>query len=138
MPRQTVLAGVALAALAFAVPALAGNMPNAANLSTQQDSRAITMRNLSGSKITQAQVQTTPDGRVWDIGHGAIGTNEASEVIVPARDCLANVKVKLDNGRMLQSTELHSCSSTKIVVGKDAITTPQEAVPGAKQHGTPG
>jgi hypothetical protein len=127
-----------VAVLAFAMPALAGDMPNAADLSSQQQSRAISIRNLSGAKITQAHVQTSPDGRVWDIGHGAIETNQASEVIVPAHDCLANIKVQLDNGRMLQSNELHSCNSTKIVVGKDAITVPQEAVPGGKQHGTPG
>ncbi len=130
-------AGVPLAILAFAAPALAGNMPNAANLSTQQDSRAITLQNLTGEKITQAHVQTT-DGRVWNIGHGAIEDNHASEVIVPARDCLASVTVQLDNGRTLQSTELHSCNSTKVVVRKDAISIPQEAVPGAQQHGTPG
>lgn len=138
MPRPVVLAGVPLAVLALATPALAGDMPNAADLSSQQQSRAISIRNLSGAKITQAHVQTSPDGRVWDIGHGAIETNQASEVVVPAHDCLANVKVQLDDGRTLQSTELHSCNSTKIVVQKDAITIPQEAVPGAKQHGTPG
>ncbi len=135
MPRPVLAAAIPLAILAFAAPALADN---AANLATQQQSRAITMQNLSGAKITQAQVQTTPDGRVWNIGQGAIEDNHASEVIVPAHDCLANIRVQLDNGRMLQSTELHSCNSTKIVVGKDAINIPHEAVPGAQQHGTPG
>ena len=44
MPRQVILAGIPLAILAFAAPALAGDMPNAADLSSQQESRAITMR----------------------------------------------------------------------------------------------
>ncbi len=138
MPRAILFAGVPLASvlLAFAAPAIAENVPNAANLSTQQDARAITIQNHSGTKITQAHVQTT-DGRVWDIGHGSVGTNEASEVIVPARDCLASVTVRLENGRKLESTALHSCNSTKIVVEKDAINIPQEAVPGAAEHGTP-
>ncbi|MBV8613897.1 MAG: hypothetical protein JOY66_09020 [Acetobacteraceae bacterium] len=136
MSRPTFLAGLSLAALAFAGPAVAAD--NAANLSTQQDSRAITLQNYTGTQITQAKVQTSPDGREWQIAQGGISPNEAKEVIVPAHDCLTNVWVQLDGGRVLQSTEMHSCNSTKIVVRKDAITIPQEAVPGAKQHGTPG
>jgi len=135
MPRPIVVAGLSLVALALAAPAIADN---AANLATQQDARAITMQNRAGTRITQAQVQTTPDGRVWDIGHGGIGTNEASEVVVPARDCIADIRVTLDGGRVLHAAGLHSCGSTKIVVRKEGINIPQEAVPGAKQHGTPG
>ncbi|HJS87424.1 MAG TPA: hypothetical protein VJ779_18375 [Acetobacteraceae bacterium] len=135
MPRPIVLAGLSLAALALAAPAIADN---AANLATQQRARAITMQNRSGTRIAQAQVQTTPDGHVWNIGQGGIGTNEASEVIVPARDCIADIRVQLDGGRVLHEAGLHSCSSTKIVVWQDHINIPEEAVPGAKQHGTPG
>jgi hypothetical protein len=62
MPRPVAPAALSVAVLAFAMPALAGDMPNAADLSSQQQSRAISIRNLSGAKITQAHVQTSPDG----------------------------------------------------------------------------
>ena len=140
MHRPIPLAGVPIAVallLAVATSAHAGNMPNAANLSSQQDARAITIQNRSGTEISQAHVQTS-DGRIWDIGHGSVGTNDASQVVVPARDCLANITVELKGGRKLQAVGLHSCNNTKIVVQKDRIELPQEAVPGGQQHGTPG
>ncbi|MEO8715476.1 MAG: hypothetical protein ABI369_10720 [Acetobacteraceae bacterium] len=125
---------LAVAWLAFATPAFAGN---AANLTSQQDARAITIQNRSGTRISQAHVQTT-DGRVWDIGKGGVGTNESAEVVVPARDCLANVSARLKGGRELQAVGLHSCDSTKIVVWKNRIAIPHEAIPGAEQYNTPG
>ena len=125
---------LAIAWLAFAAPAFAGN---AANLTSQQDARAITIQNRSGTRISQARVQTT-DGRVWDIGKDGVGTNESAEVVVPARDCLANVSAQLKGGRELQAVGLHSCGSTKIVVWKNRIDIPHEAIPGAKQYNTPG
>lgn len=42
------------------------------------------------------------------------------------------------DGRTLSADGLHSCNRSQIVVGKENITIPQIAVPGAKQHGTPG
>lgn len=123
--------------LAFSAPAFAADPPNAANLATQQAARSITVQNSSGSRITQAQVQTT-DGRTWNIGHGGIGTNAAAQVVVPARDCIANVSAELSGGRKLQAAGLHSCHNTQIVIRENRIEIPQIAVPGAKQHGTPG
>lgn len=122
--------------LTLAAPALAAK-PNAANLATQQDARSITIQNKSGDRIAQARVQTT-DGKTWHIGHGGIGTNQSAEVVVPARDCIANVWAELKGGRKLQAVGLHSCDRSEIVVRENRIEIPQIAVPGAKQHGTPG
>jgi hypothetical protein len=124
--------------LAFATPTFAAEPPpNSASLATQQAARSITVQNSSGSRITQAHVQTT-DGRTWNIGHGGVGTNESAQVVVPARDCIANVSAELSGGRKLQAVGLHSCHNSQIVVRENRIEIPQIAVPGAKQHGTPG
>ncbi|MGA9869447.1 MAG: hypothetical protein WBQ75_23680 [Acetobacteraceae bacterium] len=136
MPRATVLAGASTALVLLALSAVAADKPNAANLSTQQDSRSITLQNRSGSDITQAQVRTT-DGRVWNLGHGGVSSNHGSDMVVPARDCIAAISVELKNGRKLQVGGLHACDNTQIVVSKSGISIPQLAVPGAARHATP-
>jgi hypothetical protein len=135
MLRPSLLTGVPLVAalLSATYPVLAADMPNA---TTQPDASQIVLQNRSGANIVQGRVQTT-DGKVWNLGSGGLASNQAAQVAVPARDCIANIAVELEGGRRLQSTGLHSCNSTKIVVEKDRIDIPQEAVPGAKQHGTP-
>ncbi len=136
MPRPSFLTGAPLVAallLAATHPVLAADMPNA---TTQPDASQIVLQNRSGANITQGRVQTT-DGKVWNLGSGGLASNQAVQVAVPARECIANIAVELEGGHRLQSVGLHSCNSTKIVVEKDAITIPQEAVPGAKEHGTP-
>jgi hypothetical protein len=139
MPRFA-LAALPLAGLFLAAPALAanGNVPNAVNPYTHPDSRAIAIQNWTSSEITVAKVQTVPDGKTWELAHGGIPRNEASEIVVPARDCIANVWVKLKDGRVLQLAGLHDCRDTQIAVRNERIWIPQLAVPGAKQHGTPG
>lgn len=133
------LAGMVLAAApAFATAPSAGAAPNAANLYTQQDSRSIALQNWTGGTITSAQVQTTPDGRTWKLGQGSIAKSEGAEVAVPARDCIANVRVTLQNGKVLQLAGLHDCKDTQIDVRNERIWMPQMAIPGAKQHATPG
>lgn len=135
MPRLASLPPVlAVALLATALPASA---KNSANLATQQAMRSITLQNWSSSKVTQAHVQTT-DGRTWNLSQGGVSPNAGAEVIVPAGDCIANVKVELQGGRSLQLVGIHSCHDTEIVVRNNQITIPQQAIPGAKQHATPG
>lgn len=132
-----------LAALAFAaVPGVSaraaqGDAPNAANLKTQQASRSIALANHSGTEITAAHVQTT-DGKTWNLAQGGVGSRSGMSIVVPERDCIANVSVTLKGGRRLSADGLHSCNRSEIVVDKYKITIPQIAVPGAKQHGTPG
>ncbi len=132
-PALTVVPLAVVLAL-IALPALA---ENSANLTTQQDMRSIALQNWSTTEVTQARVQTT-DGRVWNLAHGGVSRDEGSQVIVPAHDCIANITVTLRDGRTLQLAGLHACNNTEIVVRNDRITIPQQAVPGAKQHGTPG
>ncbi|HEX5327798.1 MAG TPA: hypothetical protein VFW75_14105, partial [Acetobacteraceae bacterium] len=78
------------------------------------------------------------DGRMWNLAKNRIAENQGAEVIVPAQDCIANVTVKLDNGRTLDDNGLHACHSTHIVVRNNNVSIAREAVPGAQQHGTPG
>lgn len=134
MPRPTPAIGLFAALLLAALPAVAA--PNAANLSTQQDARSISLQNKSDSEITQARVQTS-DGHVWNLAHGGVPQNHGSDIVVPARDCIATISVELKSGRKLQAAGLNACDNTQIIVGKNDITIPQLAVPGAKQHGTP-
>lgn len=96
----------------------------------------VVLKNLSGEKITQARVQTK-QGHVWNIGEDGLKDNQATQVAIPARDCIASVEVALANGRNMQSKDLNSCNETQIVVDADRISIPQQAVPGAQQHGTP-
>lgn len=124
------------AALAFAYAARA-DAPNAINLNVQQASRSIALANHSGTEITAAHVQTT-DGKTWNLAPGGVNSNSGMSIVVPARDCIANVSVTLKDGRTLSANGLHSCNRSEIVVDKYKITIPQIAVPGAKQHGTPG
>lgn len=129
---------VAALLLALAPAGAQAKQSNALNLYTQQDGRAIAVRNWSSHKIVEAQVQTRPDGHVWHVAPGGIPRNEAQEITVPARDCIANVRVKLETGRVLQMTGLHDCKDNLIAVRDNQIFIPRLAIPGAQQHGTPG
>ncbi len=114
------------------------NMPrNAVNPYQHPDERAIAIQNWSSSKVDKAEIQTT-DGRVWRLAKGGIPRNEAHDVAVPVPGCIANVSVTMQSGRQFQLVGLHDCSDTQIVVRNTGLSIPQMAVPGAKQHGTPG
>jgi len=134
MPRSLPLSCLALL---VAVPAWAAQQPPAASLYHQQDSRSISIHNLARQAVTAAQVQTT-DGKTWDLAKGMIPRNQAKEIIVPAQDCITNVRVTLKNGRTLSQNGLNACRNTEIVVQDDRVMIPQQAIPGAQQHGTPG
>ena len=127
----------ALAAIAVAGPALAAQTPPAANLYTQQDTRSIAVQNWSAHQVARAQIRTT-DGRVWTVGKGSIPVDQAAEVLVPGGDCIAGVRVQFQDGRVMQMNNLHACHNTQIVVRNGGLSIPQLAVPGAKQHATPG
>ncbi len=135
MPRPIARAGVPAVALLLGVasPALASNMPNA---TTQQDASQIVVKNMSGANIAEARVQTT-DGKVWSLGSGGLASNQAAQIAVPARDCITSVAVELKDGRKLNADGLHACNETQIVVQKDHIDLPQQAIPGGQQRGTP-
>ncbi len=102
----------------------------------QQDSRSIAIHNLSGQDVESARVQTT-DGKVWNLSRGSIPPNQARELIVPARDCIANVAVRLKNGQTLAGRGLHECRNTEIVVHADSVSIPRRAVPGGSSTGRP-
>jgi hypothetical protein len=136
MSRSALLRAAPLLAATLVAPAFA-LAANSANLATQQDMRSIAIQNWGSANITQALVKTT-DGKVWNLGQGEVGRNQASEIIVPARDCIAAVSVTFKDGRHLQADHLHACDNTQIVVRDDRISIPQQAVPGARQHATPG
>jgi hypothetical protein len=133
MRRPLLLATLLLAA----TPVLAAQNPPAANLYKQPDMRSIAVQNWSSHDVTEVQVQTT-DGKVWDLAKGSIPSDQAAEILVPARDCIANVRVRFNNGRMLQLTELHACRNTQVVIRNEGLSIPQQAVPGAQQHATSG
>jgi len=127
-----------IAALLLATaPAFAAQNPPAANLYTQQDSRSIAVQNWSSHQVTVAQVQTT-DGKVWHLAKGSIPVDQAAEIVVPARDCIADVRVQFQDRRVLALHGLRDCRDTQIVVRNEGLSIPQQAVPGAQQHGTPG
>jgi hypothetical protein len=134
MPRSLPLGCLALL---VAVPAWAAQQAPAASLYHQQDSRSIAIHNLAHQSVTAARVQTT-DGRTWNLAKGSIPQNQAKEIIVPARDCITAIRVTLQNGRTLGQTGLNACRNTEIVVQDNRVMIPQQAVPGAQQHGTPG
>jgi len=123
--------------LAGTIPAFAAQQPPAASLYHQQDSRSIAIENWSGQPITAARVKTT-DGRVWTLAKGAIPQNQAQEIVVPAHDCIGGLAITLKDGRSLIDTGLHECQNTQIVVRANRVTIPRQAVPGGKQHNTPG
>ena len=126
-----------LAALLLAGgPALAAQEAPSASLYGQQQSRSLSVQNWSSQDITSARVRTT-DGKTWNIGKGSIPSKQASEILVPARNCIADIDVRLKNGRNLTDTGLHDCRNTQIVVRDTGVTIPQQAVPGGQQHGTP-
>lgn len=140
MPRPALFAALlASCTLALLQPAAAvpREAPTAANLSSQQAMRSIGLLNRSGSGIERATVQTT-DGRTWSLAPGGVPSRGGAHIIVPEGNCIADVSVTLANGRTLRAAGLHSCNRSEIVVRADKITIPQIAVPGAKQHGTPG
>ena len=136
MPRSLLLPALLLAVS----PAHAAQNPPAANLYKQPDMRSIAVQNWSSHDVTLAQIQTT-DGKVWDLaqgrGKGSIPVNQAAEVLVPARDCIANVRVRFNDGRTLQLAELHECHDTQVVIRNEGLSIPNQAVPGAQQHATP-
>jgi len=68
---------------------------------------------------------------------GGLTSNQATQVTVPARECVDSVEVALKNGRKMQAGDLNACNETQIVVGTDHISIPQQAIPGAQQRGTP-
>jgi hypothetical protein len=132
LPLSGCCLGVLVAGLG---PALAQvrNMPNA---TTAAAASQIVLKNLSGETITQARVQTT-QGHAWDMGAGGLTSNQATQVAVPARECIDSVEVALESGRKLRAGGLNACNETQIVVGTDHISIPHQAIPGAQQRGTP-
>lgn len=128
---------VMMGVIAFAGAALAAQNPPAANLYTQQDTRSIAIQNWSAHPVQQADIRTT-DGRVWHLAKGSIPVDQAAEVLVPGGDCIVDVQVRFQDGRTMQMNNLHDCHETQIVVRDGGLSIPQQAVPGAKQHGTPG
>jgi hypothetical protein len=114
-----------------AAPALAAQQPPAASLYHQEDSRSISIQNWSGQPVTAAQVQTT-DGHTWDIGKGVIPQNQAKEIIVPAQECIANVRVTLQDGRTLGISRANACRNTQVVVRDNGISIPAQAAAGTQ------
>ena len=136
MFRLLPLSGCCLGILVIGLgPALAQvrNMPNATTAATASQ---IVLKNLSGETISQARVRTR-QGHVWDMSAGGLTSNQATQVAVPARECVDSVEVALKNGRKMQAGDLNACNETQIVVGTDHISIPHQAIPGAQQRGTP-
>lgn len=136
MVRLLPLSGCSLGILAIGLgPALAQvrNMPNA---TTAAAASQIVLKNLSGETITQARVRTK-QGHVWDMSAGGLTSNQATQVTVPARECIDSVEVALENGRKMQASDLNACDETQIVVSTERIFIPQQAIPGARQRGAP-
>ena len=146
MPRLPTLARPALLVLPLALgwaAAPAGAAPpgspppNAANLYTEQQRRQIGIQNWSGANIISAEIHTS-NGHTYKLGNGKVSRNEAAAVTVPAHDCITGISIKLQNGKTLSQNGLNDCQADKIMVRDSGISVPQLAVPGAKQHGTPG
>jgi hypothetical protein len=132
LPLSGCSLGVLLAGLG---PALAQvrNMPNA---TTAAAASQVVLKNLSGETVTQARVRTT-QGHVWDMSAGGLTSNQATQVTVPARECVDSVEVALENGRTMRASDLNACNERQIVVSADRIFIPRQAIPGAQQRGTP-
>ena len=136
MFRLLPLSGCCLGVLVVGLgPALAQvrNMPNA---TTAAAASQVVLKNLSGETITQARVRTK-QGHAWEMSAGGLTSNQATQVTVPARECVDSVEVALESGRKMRASDLNACNETQIVVGTDRISIPHQAIPGAQQRGTP-
>jgi hypothetical protein len=136
MFRLLPLSGCSLGVLVVGLgPAVAQvrNMPNA---TTAAAASQVVLKNLSGETVTQARVRTK-QGHAWEMSAGGLTSNQATQVAVPARECVDSVEVALESGRKMRASDLNACNETQIVVGTDHISIPHQAIPGAQQRGTP-
>jgi hypothetical protein len=107
------------------------------NATTAETASQIALKNLSGEAITRARIRTK-QGHEWDMSAGGgLANNQATQVVVPARECIDSVEVLLKSGRKMQASNLNSCNETQVVVSNDSISIPQQAIPGAQERGTP-
>ena len=101
-----------------------------------EQARSISLQNLSSATVTEASATMT-DGKTHALSQGPVRPRQAREIVVPRDECLADVNVRLDNGRSLNSRPGHDCRATRIVVSDNGVQFISSAVPGAQQHGTP-
>ena len=94
-------------------------VPNAVPLSTER-ARSYSIVNRSNQIIVAAHARmTNGDQRdlTWD---KPIRPQQARDVAMPSRDCLAELTVKFQSGRTMQSGS-PGCRETRITVTDDAI-----------------
>lgn len=116
MPRPVLLAALLL----FATPALAQIRPSAPLGPSGQDVRSFSMKNMSHAPIVFARARMT-DGKIRALTYSPVQPGQAREIIVPRKECLAEVVVQLNDGRTLKAPNLNDCRSNQLVVGDRGI-----------------
>ncbi|HET8997707.1 MAG TPA: hypothetical protein VFN42_13650 [Acetobacteraceae bacterium] len=111
MPRPALLAALLL----FATPALAQVRPSAPLGPSGQNVRSFSLKNMSHAPVVFARARMT-DGKIRALTYSPIQPGEARQIVVPRKECLADVVVKLNNGRTLKAPNLNDCRSNQLVV----------------------
>ena len=116
MPRPLFLA----ACLLIATPAMAQLHPSAPLGPSGQQVRSFSLKNMSHQAIVFARARMT-DGKIQALTYSPIQPGQAREVVVPRKECLAEVTVHLNNGRRLKAPHLNDCRSNQLIVGDKGI-----------------
>jgi len=116
MPRPLLLAGFLL----LATPAMAQLHPSAPLGPSGQQVRSFSLKNMSHQAIVFARAKMT-DGKTRALTYSPVEPGEAREIVVPRKECLAEVTVHLNDGRSLKAPHLDDCRSNQLIVGDKGI-----------------
>ena len=131
MSRFALISGLLL--LTSSAPALAQPMPPGP---APAQSRAFSLKNMTGQVITSAQARTT-DGNTRVLSHEPLQPNESRQIIVPRNACLDSVIVHLNDGRTLKAENMDDCRSNQLVVGEQGINVLSSDVQRAQRGARP-
>ena len=115
MPRPLFLAGFLL----IAAPAMAQLHPSAPLGPSGQQVRSFSLKNMSHQPIVFRAKMT--DGQIRALTYSPVQPGQAREIVVPRKECLAEVTVQLNDGRSLKAPNLNDCRSNQLIVGDKGI-----------------
>ena len=116
MPRPLVLAALLL----IATPAMAQIHPSVPLGPSGEQARSFSLKNMSHQAVVFARARMT-DGKARALTYSPIQPGEAREIVVPRKECLAEVVVQLNNGRSLKASNLDDCRSNQLIVHDGGI-----------------
>lgn len=123
------LTGVTLLAAGQSASAqIISHRPNGVPLYQQQNAHSYELVNHSGHVIVSAEARMT-NGDVRDLTWGKpVLPRKGRNVAVPAKECLAVVTVRFDDGRAMRSGA-PNCRQTRITVTDHAISIGNNGTP---------